>query len=56
MEVTDMVEALRRFKDGGCTAKSPAAGPRFFVGGSWVLDGYGGDPAGEKLFGGEAIM
>ena len=49
IEVTDIVEALRRFIDGGWTARSAAVEARFFVGGSWVLEGYGGDPAGEKL-------
>ena len=41
-----MVEALRRFIDGCWTLRSAAAEPRFFVG-SWALEGYGGDPAGE---------
>lgn len=55
MDATDIVDALRRLSEGGPVARSAATEPRFFDG-SCALEGYGGEPAGEKICGGDAIL
>lgn len=55
VDATDMVDALRRLREGGCAGRSAAMEPRF-LDGSCALEGYGGEPAGEKACGGDAIL